>query len=129
MSLVGPRPEMLENVEKYTREVPEFRYRQRMKAGLTGLAQIEGKYNTSPKDQGHSGSALYRKLHPELRFQAAPAHLYHFLPPGQHRGLWGKALRLPLMRTEARSGREETEIPASSEQGRSDQDSFLRKAL
>ena len=50
MSLVGPRPEMLENVDRYTREVPEFRYRQQMKAGLTGLAQIEGKYNTSPKD-------------------------------------------------------------------------------
>lgn len=51
MSLVGPRPEMLENVCKYTREVPEFRYRQQMKAGLTGLAQIEGKYNTTPKDK------------------------------------------------------------------------------
>lgn len=51
MSLVGPRPEMLENVTRYTREVPEFRYRQQMKAGLTGLAQIEGKYNTSPKDK------------------------------------------------------------------------------
>ena len=35
MSLVGPRPEMLENVDRYTREVPEFRYRQQMKAGLT----------------------------------------------------------------------------------------------
>lgn len=51
MSIVGPRPEMLENVNKYTAEVPEFRYRQQMKAGMTGLAQIEGKYNTSPKDK------------------------------------------------------------------------------
>ncbi|NLO83987.1 MAG: exopolysaccharide biosynthesis polyprenyl glycosylphosphotransferase [Clostridiales bacterium] len=51
MSMVGPRPEMLENVNRYTREVPEFAYRQQMKAGLTGLAQIEGKYNTSPKDK------------------------------------------------------------------------------
>lgn len=51
MSLVGPRPEMLENVDRYTREVPEFRYRQQMKAGLTGLAQIEGKYNTGPQDK------------------------------------------------------------------------------
>ena len=51
MSLVGPRPEMLENVVKYIQEVPEFRYRQQMKAGLTGLAQIEGKYNTSPQDK------------------------------------------------------------------------------
>ncbi len=51
MSIVGPRPEMLENVAKYEQEVPEFKYRQQMKAGLTGLAQIDGKYNTSPKDK------------------------------------------------------------------------------
>ena len=42
---------MLENVEKYTKELPEFEYRQRAKAGLTGMAQIYGKYNTSPKDK------------------------------------------------------------------------------
>lgn len=51
MSIVGPRPEMLENVEKYTKELPEFAYRQRAKAGLTGMAQIYGKYNTTPKDK------------------------------------------------------------------------------
>ena len=51
MSIVGPRPEMLENVEKYTDDLPEFRYRLRAKAGLTGLAQIYGKYNTSHRDK------------------------------------------------------------------------------
>ena len=51
MSLVGPRPEMVENVKAYSRELPEFTYRQRMKAGLTGLAQVYGRYNTSPKDK------------------------------------------------------------------------------
>lgn len=51
MSLVGPRPEMIENVEKYTGDLPEFVYRLRVKAGLTGMAQIYGKYNTSPKDK------------------------------------------------------------------------------
>ena len=51
MTVVGPRPEMLENVEKYTDALPEFEYRLRVKAGLTGLAQISGKYNTSPKDK------------------------------------------------------------------------------
>lgn len=51
MSLVGPRPEMLENVRDYTKELPEFRYRLRMKAGLTGYAQITGKYNTSSFDK------------------------------------------------------------------------------
>ena len=51
MSIVGPRPEMVENVEKYTKELPELAYRQRAKAGLTGMAQSYGKYNTSPKDK------------------------------------------------------------------------------
>lgn len=51
MSFVGPRPEMLKNVEAYERELPEFKYRLRMKAGLTGYAQITGKYNTTPKDK------------------------------------------------------------------------------
>lgn len=49
MSFVGPRPEMLENVYHYTKEYPEFAYRLRVKAGLTGYAQIAGKYNTTPK--------------------------------------------------------------------------------
>lgn len=51
MSMVGPRPEMLENVEKYTRDMPEFSYRSRVKAGLTGYAQISGKYNTMPREK------------------------------------------------------------------------------
>jgi lipopolysaccharide/colanic/teichoic acid biosynthesis glycosyltransferase len=51
MSLVGPRPEMLENVYSYTEDLPEFAYRLRVKAGLTGYAQIAGKYNTSPRDK------------------------------------------------------------------------------
>jgi len=51
MSVVGPRPEMLENVVAYTQEMPEFDLRLRVKAGLTGYAQIYGKYNTTPKDK------------------------------------------------------------------------------
>lgn len=51
MTLVGPRPEMLENVERYKRELPAFAYREKMKAGLTGYAQIEGRYNTTPEDK------------------------------------------------------------------------------
>lgn len=51
MSLVGPRPEMLENIARYKRDLPEFQFRERMKAGLTGYAQIEGRYNTSPEDK------------------------------------------------------------------------------
>lgn len=51
MSVVGPRPEMIENVYEYTNALPEFEYRLRVKAGLTGYAQIAGKYNTSPRDK------------------------------------------------------------------------------
>lgn len=51
MSVVGPRPEMIENVYNYTTELPEFEYRLRVKAGLTGYAQVEGKYSTTPKDK------------------------------------------------------------------------------
>lgn len=51
MSIVGPRPEMVENVDEYTKQLPEFAYRLRVKGGLTGYAQIAGKYNTSPKDK------------------------------------------------------------------------------
>lgn len=51
MSLVGPRPERVEHVEEYTRELPEFEYRMRVKGGLTGYAQIYGKYNTSAYDK------------------------------------------------------------------------------
>ncbi|MDO5145005.1 MAG: exopolysaccharide biosynthesis polyprenyl glycosylphosphotransferase [bacterium] len=51
MSLVGPRPEMLENVERYKVSLPAFAYREQMKAGLTGYAQIEGRYNTAPEDK------------------------------------------------------------------------------
>ena len=51
MSIVGPRPEMLENMEKYTEELPQFAYRLRVKAGLTGLAQVYGRYNSTPRDK------------------------------------------------------------------------------
>jgi lipopolysaccharide/colanic/teichoic acid biosynthesis glycosyltransferase len=51
MSLVGPRPERPEIVSEYTKEMPEFAYRTRVKAGLTGFAQIYGKYNTVPYDK------------------------------------------------------------------------------
>lgn len=51
LSLVGPRPERKEYAQKFEKKLPEFKYRLKVKAGLTGLAQISGKYNTSPKDK------------------------------------------------------------------------------
>lgn len=51
MSFVGPRPERPEIIEQYRKELPEFPYRMKVKAGLTGYAQIYGKYNTVPYDK------------------------------------------------------------------------------
>ena len=51
MSVVGPRPERPEIAKQYEEELPEFRLRLQAKAGLTGLAQVYGKYNTTPYDK------------------------------------------------------------------------------
>ena len=51
MSFVGPRPERPEIADEYTKEVPEFAYRLKVKAGLTGYAQVFGKYNTTSYDK------------------------------------------------------------------------------
>ena len=51
MSLVGPRPERKSIMEEYKKELPEFDYRLKVKAGLTGYAQVYGKYNTTPYDK------------------------------------------------------------------------------
>ena len=42
---------MLDNISRYKEVLPSFVYREKMKAGLTGYAQIEGRYNTTPEDK------------------------------------------------------------------------------
>lgn len=51
MSIVGPRPERPEIAKQYEEEMPEFRLRLQAKAGLTGYAQVYGKYNTTAYDK------------------------------------------------------------------------------
>lgn len=51
MSLVGPRPERPEIAAQYEESLPEFALRLQAKAGLTGYAQVYGKYNTTPYDK------------------------------------------------------------------------------
>ena len=51
MSMVGPRPERREFVEEYSRIIPEFTERLKVRGGLTGYAQIYGKYSTGPEDK------------------------------------------------------------------------------
>ena len=58
MTIVGPRPERPQIAEQYEKEMPEFALRLQAKAGLTGLAQVYGKYNTTP----------YNKLQMDLQY-------------------------------------------------------------
>lgn len=65
MAIVGPRPERPEIAAQYEEEMPEFRLRLQAKAGLTGYAQVYGKYNTIP----------YDKLQMDLMYIAKPSIL------------------------------------------------------
>lgn len=51
MSVVGPRPERPELTAEYKKQMPEFDYRLKVKAGLTGYAQVTGVYDTTPYDK------------------------------------------------------------------------------
>ncbi len=63
MTIVGPRPERPEIAKQYMEELPEFALRLKGKAGLTGYAQVYGKYNTEP----------YDKLQMDLMYLAHPS--------------------------------------------------------
>lgn len=63
LSVVGPRPERPEIADEYIKEMPEFQLRLQAKAGLTGYAQVYGKYNTTP----------YDKLQMDLMYIAHPS--------------------------------------------------------
>ncbi len=63
LSIVGPRPERPEIAVQYCEEMPEFALRLQAKAGLTGYAQVYGKYNTTP----------YDKLQMDLMYIAHPS--------------------------------------------------------
>lgn len=65
MTIVGPRPERPEIAALYEKKLPEFALRLQAKAGLTGLAQVYGRYNTTP----------YNKLQMDLMYIANPSFL------------------------------------------------------
>ncbi len=51
MSVVGPRPERAHFIERYLEKNPEYQYRTKVRAGITGLAHVMGKYNTTPEER------------------------------------------------------------------------------
>ena len=51
MTFIGPRPERPEIIQEYIKDMPEFAFRTKVKAGLAGYAQVYGKYNTTPYDK------------------------------------------------------------------------------
>lgn len=61
MSIVGPRPERPELAEKYTEENPEFTMRLKVKAGITGFAQVYGRYNTPAIEKAQMDAYYIRK--------------------------------------------------------------------
>ena len=63
MSIVGPRPERPEIAAEIQKTMPEFQLRTQVKAGLTGYAQVYGKYNTT----------FYDKLLMDLTYIAKPS--------------------------------------------------------
>lgn len=65
LSVVGPRPERPQIADEYIKEMPEFQLRLQCKAGLTGFAQVYGKYNTTP----------YDKLQMDLMYIAHPSFI------------------------------------------------------
>lgn len=66
ISLVGPRPERPELVEEFTQQWPEFGNRLAVRPGLTGIAQVYGRYSTHPRDKVRYDMIYVRRMSPWL---------------------------------------------------------------
>ena len=64
MSIVGPRPERPELAERFSREVPSFSDRLRVRPGVAGLAQVRGTAQTRPRDKLRYDNLYIESLSP-----------------------------------------------------------------
>jgi exopolysaccharide biosynthesis polyprenyl glycosylphosphotransferase len=68
MSMVGPRPERPYFVNEFKADLPQFDYRHQVKGGITGLAQVEGRYSTEPTNKLSYDLMYARNASPGLDF-------------------------------------------------------------
>lgn len=66
MSLVGPRPERPELVDRFSEQLPGFTRRHRVRPGFAGLAQVKGRYSTSPRNKLRYDTLYVKKMGPWL---------------------------------------------------------------
>lgn len=101
MSFVGPRPERPTFVKEFCATIPEYRFRLKVKPGLTGLAQVQGKYDTDPVDKLRHDLYYIRNYSPLLDLQIIFQTLYVVLIPEAARGR--KVVRNSLARSKGNS--------------------------
>ncbi len=51
MSVVGPRSDRPTTIGQFEDDIPGYDQRLKVKSGLTGLAQVYGRYDTDPEDK------------------------------------------------------------------------------
>ena len=69
MSLVGPRPERPELAQAFSEKIPQFHQRLRVRPGIAGLAQVRGRYDTSPRNKLRYDKIYIRNLCPWMDFK------------------------------------------------------------
>ena len=69
MSFVGPRSERPDLFKKFSKEVPHFSWRLMVRPGLTGMAQVYGKYDSHPAEKLHYDLIYIEKMNPWLDLQ------------------------------------------------------------
>lgn len=89
MSFVGPRPERPFFVEQFSETIPEYKFRLKVKPGITGLAQVQGKYDTDPADKLRYDLYYIRNYSPLLDLQIIFQTLRVVLTPEAARGTRG----------------------------------------